>query len=470
MKRKLRLKILGALLFIGTGLYIYKNWETYNNKTEIELDDITYSQAKLNVESIKTEFKNPIWLVKTETPVISFRMTFRNEGNRAFKNQMKILAIVCNGLMQGAGNRDSSEFKKVLNDHSMSMSFTNDEDSIVIDITCLRRHFELAIDLLCDVLSKAHMKKEKIEIAKQEYITYLSQMKFSPQFIANEKLENILYKKGHPYYFSSDECSKAVSSYTKDDIDKVYSIIFNPNDAEITIAGNIDNNTLTNSFNKIFKVISQKNHKFENVLQKAALYDRKKHEHAELDNAQSAIVFALPGIINASPERFPLRFAVMVFGYGFNSRLFNSVRNNGLAYFIYTKTDNLDLQNTVFGAVDTRPENVKKVIEIIKEECKKFYEKGITKEELKLFKSCIFAHNVLDTTKEVLNFVDNRRSDSIKIENINNYLYNFYDLTIEEVNAAIRKVFNPDNLVIVDCGKSVKDTENIKKEEEKCKK
>ncbi|MDR0744676.1 MAG: insulinase family protein [Holosporales bacterium] len=468
MKRRLWLKISGLLLFVGTAVYIYKNWEVYHNKFKVELDDIDYSQVKLSVESVKTNFKNPIWIVKTENPVIAFRMKFKNEGNRAFSDSKGILSIVTACLDEGAGNRDSAEFKKIIQDNAISLNIYNNDDDIIVDVTCLKKYFELVTNLICDVFVKAHMKKEKIEIAKQGYVAELTQMKFTTQYLADEKLSNILYPEGHPYYFSTEENLKAVSNYTKADIDKAYSIIFNPNDAEITIAGSIDEKTLIDNFNKIHKSISQKQHQFADGSQKADLSKKGAHEHVELNNPQSTVVFALPGILRTAPEKFALRLAVTAFGVpGFNSRLLKNVRDKrGLVYRINARPKDLDLQNCILGTADARPQNIKKVIKAIKEECKEFFEKGITKEELDLFKLHTFANNVLDTTEAILHFVCMCRFDGMKVENINKYLNNFYKLDVEEINAAIKKVFNPDNLVIVDCGKSVDDTNDADIEKE----
>ena len=458
MKNRLGFKIIGVLLFVGTCLYIYKNWETYHDKLNIELKNIKYSQVKLSAKEVKTDFKQPIWYVKTETPVVAFSILFKNEGSRAFQNKQGIFELLIPALREGAGDNDATKFKKIVNDNSISLTINNDEDDVFINVCCLKKYFGLATDLVCDVLSKAHLKKEKIEKAKQEFVTSISQMKFSPPFVANEKLKNVLYPKGHPYYFSSDEFISIISKYDKKDVDEVYAKLFNPNDAEITIAGELSEEEIKQFSKKIFLNIANKKFEFSREEQKTELNARNESIHVELDNPQSSIYFALPGISRKSPDRFAFRLANIAFGVsGFNSRLLKSIRDaSGLVYRINTHIEDSDLQNCIVGKADTRPENVQKVIAQIKEECKKFYEKGISKKELELFKTYIFANNVLDTTEEVLSFVIKCRNDNIKINNINDYLDNFYSLTVEDVNKAVKQVFDPENLVIVDCGKEIK--------------
>lgn len=468
MKNRFGFKIVGTLFFLLTCFYIYKNWETYHDKLSFEIKDIKYSQVKLDTKEIKTNFQQPVWHVKTKTPVVSFNISFRNEGNRAFQDKQGILDLLVSVLREGAGTRDASEFKKVLNDNSISLSINNSDDDIYVCVSCLKKYFGSATELVSDVLSKAHLKKEKIEKAKQELVTYTNQMKFSPAFVANEKLRNILYKKGHPYYFSSDEFLNIIGKYIKKDLDDVYAKLFNPEDAEITIAGDLTEEEIQKFAEKLFSCISKKNFKFAKAEQETNLSERNKEFHVELENPQSTIYFALPGISRNAKEKFAFRFANIAFGTsGFNSRLLKNVRDaNGLVYRINARVSDSDLQSCIIGQADTRPENVQKVVARIKDECKKFFEDGISNEELELFKTYIFANNVLSTTEEVLGFVQTCRSDNMKVDEINDRLSHFYDLTTEDVNKAIRQVYDPENLVIVDCGKSVKTESNEKSEKE----
>jgi predicted Zn-dependent peptidase len=94
------------------------------------------------------------------------------------------------------------------------------------------------------------------------------------------------------------------------------------------------------------------------------------------------------------------------------------------------------------------------VKKLIISECKKLYEDGITENELELGKKRYFAKTVFDTNDSILNFVVNIRLNNISIEDVNAYLENYNSLTLMEVNRAIKGVFNPQNLVLVTCGKA----------------
>ena len=460
MKNK-SLKLFCIALFGATGFYLFKNWEMYQDKSNLDVGAINLSQSKFTINEIKSSTPNPIWFIKTENPIVTFNITFKNEGGRSFRNTPCILNVVTSTLLEGAGPHDEVALKKIFSDNSISLNINSDDDNVTVNVHALSKHFKLVVNLLCDILEKAHLKKEKIDIAKQGIVVSLNQSKFSPVSLASDALNQAIYPKGHPYRVSIDEELQKVPGYTKKDVDSCYDSIFSPKDAVITIVGNVDEKDISESFEKLFKCLSSKKNNFKDEKQRTEIDHPSKITHVEVNNAQSSIAFALPGMAKTSAERFAAKFAINVFGdLSFASRLLKSVREkNGLVYYIYNSLVEEDMQSYVSGSAASRPENVDKVIDKIKEECAKLYENGITKEELTAFKTSIFAGNVLDTTQAVLSFIDSCRHNNIRLKSVNNYLNNYYNLNIEDVNAAIKKIFNPKNLVFVTAGKSLQKKE-----------
>lgn len=460
MKNK-GLKVVCLALFGFTSAYLYKSWETYSDKSNFEMEEFEMTQGQISIKSLKSQFKEPVWFVKSDSPMVYIKMKFKNEGDRSFVSQPEILSVLNGTILEGAGTRDGIALKKILNENSINISVSSDSDNAIVSISCLAKYFDLTTDLVCDILGKAHFKKEKIEITKQGLTVSLQQSKFTPRTLANEKLNNMIYPKNHPYRISYDNILKVLPTYTKEDIDSCYKKLFVPMDAVITAGGNIDEKHLISGLDKIYKSLSHKSNDFKPVIQKTEINEVGKVAHIELDNPQSSVVFALPGVLKNDPERFAVRLANIAFGIsGFNSRLVKNVRDdNGLVYRISSFINDSDLSSYIRGVADTRPENVSKVIEKIKSECQKFYEKGISKEELKLFKTYIFAGHVLGTTAETLAFIDSCREDGIALENVSNYLNNYFSLTLSDVNNAIKKVFDPKKLIFVDCGKLVQKKE-----------
>ncbi len=447
-------KILCFGLFAVASFYVFKSWQVYSDKSTMDIGKVELSQVKLDLEEVKSTIKEPIWLVKTKNPVVAFRIRFKNEGERSFSPGL--LDIVVSTLMEGAGNRDATALKKVLDDNSISMSISSSLDELTVDVSTVSSNFGLSIDILSDIISKAHLKAEKLEINKQGLMVSLQQNKFSTGTLADDAMKQIIYPGDHPYRITTDDLMKHIPTYTKEQCDGCYKSMFSADDAVITIAGNIDGKVVEEEFKKLFASVAAKKNDFKNAVQNTDLPHQEKPVHVELDNPQSTVLFSLPGLQRTSQERFALRIANLVFGSGgFSSKLFKHVRNqHGLVYGIFSQISDFDMHSHISGMAKTRPENVSLVIKDIKEECAKLYNDGITKEELEYFKTHKFSKNVIGSTNAALDFVDGCRFDYIKLENVNHALNNYYNLTVEDVNKVIKKVFDPKTLVFVSSGKS----------------
>ncbi len=464
MKKLLKLS---CLIVIGIStMYSYKTWFNDSDNASFKMENIELKQSQLDISPINIDANEAIWSVKSNSKLVCFSMVFKNEGDRSFGDNPAILDVVIKTIFDGAGKLDAIALKKAMADNSINISISSNQDSTIVDCSCLQKHFDLAIDLIHDMLTKAHLKSEKIEIAKQAINVSLQQGMFSPSFVAGEKLNNLMYQKGHPYRYSIKETSTRLKEYTKKDIDDCYKKLFSPSDVVVTIVSPLNQDQIKEKFNKLIISLKKlKSNNFKNGIQKTDLYKKDISEHFELDNPQSSVLFALPGVSKNSGDRFAASLANDVFGeVGLLSRLSKSVRDiDGLVYRISTSSNfDSDLQSYIIGTADTRPENVKNVILKVKEECRNLYEKGITEKELSLFKVRKFAKNIFDSNNSILNFVQFLRLNNSKLEDINSFLDNYKKLKLTEVNKVIKKVFNPDNLIFVDCGKSVKTKEIVK--------
>ena len=456
-------RFLRLLLLISVGslaAYSYKIWNADRFKDSLKCDHIELKQTELDISPIKLDGTKDIWIIKSGSKLTCFKLVFKNEGLRAFPRCAALLTVLCNTIPEGAGTYDGIALKKILEDHSIDLDISFNDDDIVVTCTCLEQYFDLAVDLVKDMLTKAHLKSDKIEFSKQGVVTSIRQNMFTPSYLAEEKLNNLMYAEEHPYRYSIKENLEKASAITKVDVDAAYKKIFNPKDLSVTIVSSLSQENIKSKFMNLVSNLAKTKSggNFKDVKQKISLVQKRTHEHIELDNPQSTVLFAMPGILRNSPESYAAKIAVAALGTtGMISRLALAVRDkSGLVYGILANSVDLDMQACIRGLAATRPENVDAVVEKIKDVCKELRDKGITAEELKLFKTRLFAASIFDSNKSILDFVSSLRNQGIKVENINTYLDGVQKLKLEEVNAVIRRLFNPEDIIFVDCGKSLK--------------
>lgn len=450
---KSSIKVISLLISMVIGSVIYYN----SGKLKFD-DNIELKQAPLDITSLQSGDNPAIWSVKTDSNLVCFSITFRNEGDRAFQKTPGLLDLTLNTILEGAGKYDSIELKKLMTDNSISISFGSSKDTLTLTCSCLHQYFNITIDLLCEVLTKAQFNNEKLEVTKQGLIVSIKQELFSPNSVARDKLNELIFPEEHPYRSSLSSILKALPDYKREDVLKCYNQLFAMKNAEVTIVSNLSADEINNGFDKIFQILKSKKNGFEDIDNKYDINIKPGKTHVELDNPQSSVLFILPGVDKKSKDYFAVSIANSIFGeVGLISRLAKSVRdNNGLVYRIQSNINCLDGCSYILGNADTRPENVENVIQKVKAEYKRFYEEGITEKEFEMAKTRKFSQNIFDSNSSILGFILRIRDLGLDdINKVNGYLNNYQNLTVQDINAVIKKVFNPENLLFIDCGKSI---------------
>ncbi len=464
---------------------LFENAEQLDTSSNEIKKDI--ENSKIQVTSEKSNFNKDLWIVKKEgSKSIAFTIRFRHEGRRSFKDNSEMLGLVLNTMFEGTKTKTGEQIKELIDNKSLIISFYDGDDDIVIRVKCLSKYFNDVMELLGDLLANATFPEDKVQAKKDELILSLKQCKFSPHYMAQEKLYEIALPE--EYSINLDKAIKTSATYTsKYIIENCYNKIFNKDNAVITIAGDILDNTENNNnakykgnesvvlkstiiseFNKLYDILLNKCNKycklnpFKDCQQKTELNIKDKYknkqqikEHVFLDNPQAVVLFALPGVARNDKDKFAISAANTIFGAGqMSSRLMHTVRyKDGLVYGIGTMLLDNDAQAFLRGIAGTSPENINNVIDEIKKQINIFYEQGITENELKKFKINWYASYNFPLISELLAFVETIRENNIPVEQVNDYINKFLNLDIKEINRALKKVFDPKKLVFVSCGR-----------------
>jgi zinc protease len=454
-------RIASVVILSVAVLYALKSWKRYDDRTCFDVESVAFDQTKVDIEVVQSAFPVPIWHVKSESEVTCFSIRFKNEGERSFSDSTGLLSVLMATLFEGAGEYDAVALKKQLADHSVSINISSEDDDIHVTVSCLEKYLDKAVEILCAILSKAHLKQEKIEIAKQGCITSINQSMFFPSSLVHERCTQLMYRKGHPYQVNYANALKKIPTYTRDDVVKCYSSVFIPADAEITVVSSMSDDQIIGIFDRIHTAIKNRKNDFKDAgEQETELNSPGATEHVELDNPQTAIIFALPGVQRKSPKIYAAIAATEIFGRPGTilSRLAECVREKGFVYRIKASLfSSGGLHSVTVGRCDTRPENVQEVVTLIRSECEKMKSNGVTREELNRFKHWKFASCILNSSAEMLEFVGSVRTYGIGVEEVNTFLHSFANLTVEEVNAAAKEIFQPEKMIVVDCGQSIAD-------------
>ncbi len=185
-------------------------------------------------------------------PIVALK--FMVKGGLRFEPVEKagISHFMASLLTKGTKNRSKIEIAKAVEDLGGSIGSSSGQNVVSVSVSVLREHFDIALDLLSDVV--LHPTFPEAEIKKQRRETLLAIQRLDEHWITEiSRLFKRHYYHKHPYRNDVLGSAKAVERFSGKDIRNFYDSIMMPNNAVLTIFGDIEPETVTSRVEKVFK-------------------------------------------------------------------------------------------------------------------------------------------------------------------------------------------------------------------------
>ena len=174
------------------------------------------------------------------------------------------------------------------------------------------------------------------------------------------------------------------------------------------------------------------------------------------DTEQQHVVLALPVCNQYSDERYALRLFSLLYGGDMSSRLFINVREKlGLVYSIHCGLEFSDIGGNLMVVFSCTPQNTQKVIDVIYKEIDDLRRNGIQEEELAKARNYYHVQRLFqsEVTTSVNNHVADVLLDYDRVITTEEELIKVDAVTVEEINALIKKYLSKERIITVVVGK-----------------
>jgi predicted Zn-dependent peptidase len=233
------------------------------------------------------------------------------------------------------------------------LNAATDRETTVYWCKVPQQHFELGLDVLCDMLQYARFESEDIEKERTVIIEEINMSYDAPSSRVGLLIDELLWR-GHPLGRDIAGTKDSVNGISRDDLLSYISQRYRPGRTVVSIAGNINHDEAVNAVKnqlggwtgpgqaKGFKAYAEKPGR------------RIKVESREIE--QTHLCLALPGLSTFDPRHYTLDIMNVILGEGMSCRLFTHVRDElGLAYSVHSYVEHLaDTGSlTVYAGVDT---------------------------------------------------------------------------------------------------------------------
>lgn len=423
---------------------------------------------------------NLILLPVKNDPTVSFRVWFK-VGSQNDPAGKEGLANITASMLTDAATRHNS-YEQVLDKLYPLASNYNASTSVEMTVVYGRTHKDNLKDffpLFTDAILVPAFKQEDLDRIKSQVLNFLeNQLRYaSDEELGKAVLYNSIFD-GTPYGHISAGTIESVKSITLDDVRSFYASHFTRDNVAIGLGGGYDAALV----DQMKKAIQQLPAGAVTPVPKVTPHSikGKKVVIVEKDAASTAISIGFPiNVVRGSKEWYALAIANSWLGQHRNSssHLYQVIREKrGLNYGDYSYIENFPNG----GARTVPPQNVSRRQQIFEiwirpvpnetrhfalraalREFTKLVDHGMTESEFKLTRSFLrnFVLNYAPTTMERLGYAIDDKFYAIKGSHLERFRNMMEQVTLKEVNAAIKKYWQYHNLEIAIV---TKDAESLK--------
>ena len=353
----------------------------------------------------------------------------------------------------GAGKFNAEEFRRILEDRSIEMSFSVSKDYFSGNLKTLNRNRIKAFEMLNLAITKPRFDKVEIDRARSRILAEIASKRKDPKEIAEEALWSINFP-GHPYARKTIGSNKSVGAITKHDLHDYVEKRFVRSNILIGVAGDITPSDLASLLDSTFPQPSNLEGKLfvETTFPSEAggIYVY------QLRHSQSNILFSHIGLPRGHPDYYGAYIINHILGGGsFTSRLYKEVREKrGLAYSVYSYLLPMKYSALWLGGASTDNRTASQTIQIIKNEWDRIHKAQITMEELSLAQDNITGSLALrfDSTSSISNILVAIQRQGLGINYINERNKKFKSVTLKDLRRIAKKWIDPDSLKFIVVG------------------
>lgn len=397
-------------------------------------------------------------------PYIAIQMTILGGSALDPDSKSGLTQFVASLLSKGTLKHSAIQIADLMGDMASEFSTEVGQDSIVLGASTLSAYEDQILELFGEIVTQPAFSEKEIARLKAQFIGRIDRKVDDPGDFANDIMEEYLYG-NHPYAHDSMGTAMDLKSIQKKHIFQHYLKYFRPNRSLIVVSGKFGPDLVTkleNTFKSwearpvepiVFpKVAPIKGRQF-------LVVDR---PHA----SQAQVRFATFGISRNDPDYLALRIANQILGEGsFASRLMAQVRvAKGLTYSISSAFDtNVDTGSFEISTF-TKSSQVGTLLRETFEVLQNFQARGVTEEEVKVAKAGLLGNfpRAVETAERLGANLSTLRVYGVSDDYLANFMSNIQGVSVKEVNAAIARHFNFENMKILVVGDSKSILEQVR--------
>jgi zinc protease len=266
-------------------------------------------------------------------PLVAIGVRFLHGVDADPKDKPGLAEFVADMVDEGTRTRPAQKLAEEIEDLAAHLGAGASLETASVNLNCLTETLPKALELLADVVQNPAFRPEDVERVRILKLTALEQKKANPGALAADQAARILYGDGHPWGQPAGGTPGSVASITAADLAGFHARWWVPNDAVISVAGDVKPNEIVRLLEE--KFASWKAHRVPALRSPAfPKLTRREIVGLEKEGTTQAQVWVIGRLFKATdPDAVPMRVANLTLGGLFTSRLNMNLREkHGYSY------------------------------------------------------------------------------------------------------------------------------------------
>jgi zinc protease len=411
---------------------------------------------------VRAELANGAVLLLLEnraTPTISLRGSFRAGSYFEPRDKPGLAQITANMLERGTKRRSKLQLANDLESVGAQLAFSADPFAVNIAARALSKDLPLVLNTLSEQLREPAFPADELEKLKQQLIAVLQEQQSNTGYRARERFTQLIFDEASPFYMPGGEkLIQSIGSITVEDVSRFYSQFYGGRSLILSLSGDVQAADVERQFEEAFgPFIGPENVDINVTDPEPQAETRREIVLVKEKSSVDILLGSAASLRRDSKDYYAAVLANSALGEStLSSRLGLRVRDQeGLTYGINSRFRAPSLAaGPWYVGVTVNPNNIEKAINSALNVLRDYVENGIRPEELADEKSAaIGSFKVgLATNAGLAQSMWNAEFYRLGKDYVDRYPQIIQAVTIEEVNAAIRKYFRPDQLTVVIAG------------------
>jgi len=399
-----------------------------------------------------------------EVPLVEFQITIKGGLLLDDKNKVGAANLATRMLMQGTKNKTPIELEQALEDLGSSIAVSASDDAVMVRSSCLSKKLEETVELVKEIIFEPRWDEKEFERLKTETIETIKRGKTSANSTASSVFAKLVFGDENIISQSILGTEQSVGALTMDDLKNYYAKSFSPLLANITIAGNVDEDDALDVFELLVDKWKKVDLKFElpdnfKTLDKSVCY------FVDFPGArQSEIRIGNLGIAYTNPDYFKTSVMNYKLGGSFNGYVNLILREEkGYTYGARTAFTGSEYPGYFVASSAVQSNATLESVEIFRDQISN-YRDGIPAEDLAFTKNALIKSNALrfETISALRGMLSSIAKYNLPYDYIKNEEKQIADMTIEEHKQIAQKYLHPDKMIYLIVGDKAAQMEKLK--------